>query len=296
MRQPPEKDTAATPRGRFAPSPTGSLHLGSLVTALASWLDMRTRGGEWLVRIDDIDPPREVPGAADTILHQLEVHGLEHDGSPYYQRQRGAAFAEAVETLLRQGDAFHCALSRRQLAEYAGVHPGPSVAVGPGPDRAVRLCVPDTPVSFQDELQGTVSVCLAREGPFVIRRRDGLFAYQLASALDEVLLEITDVMRGADLLESTARQLHVLHCLGHRGPRWAHLPLVVDEEGRKLSKSEGAAALAPRDPAANLVRALQCLGMVPPPELRGAQPRTVLEWAREHWQRPTSPAAVRSTS
>ena len=287
MHQPPVTEAAVAPRGRFAPSPTGPLHLGSLVTALASWLDMRSRNGEWLVRIDDIDPPREVPGAADTILRQLEVHGLEYDGSPRYQSRHGEAFSAAVEELLAAGHAFHCSLSRRQLAGYGGVHPGPAVAVPPGPDRAIRLCVPREPVQFHDELQGPVSVALDAEGPFVIRRRDGLFAYQLASALDEVLLGITDVMRGTDLLESTARQLHVLHSLGHEGPRWAHLPIVVDTQGHKLSKSEGAAALDPENPAANLARALTCLGVPPPQALQEAPVDALLQWALPQWQRDT---------
>ncbi len=278
-------DSAAPLRGRFAPSPTGPLHLGSLVTALASWLDMRSRNGEWLVRIDDIDPPREVPGSADTILRQLEAHGLDHDGPVHYQSSRHQAYQAVVDQLLEQGHAFYCSLSRRQLAELGGVHPGPEQAVPPGPDRAIRLRVPERPLCFPDRLQGRYCVDLARtEGPFVIRRRDGLFAYQLASGLDEAALGITEVMRGADLIDSTARQIHVLDCLGLESPGWAHLPVITDRDGNKLSKSRGAAALSQENPSENLRRALACLRMPAPDELRHAPVRELLAWALTHWQ------------
>lgn len=248
-------------RGRFAPTPSGPLHFGSLVTALASWLDARAAGGVWLVRIDDLDPPREVPGAADTILRQLARHGLEWDESVRYQSRRGDAYAEAVEALVCDGLAFRCPLSRRQLQALGNRHPGPAVATA-DPDSAVRLCIPAHPVRFEDRFRGMVTFDLAEEGPFVIRRRDGFYAYQLACALDDADDGITDVVRGVDLLASTARQLVVLEALGRPAPRYAHLPLVQDDQGRKLSKSAGSAAL-PDAPVTSLAAAIRWLGGTP---------------------------------
>ena len=176
-------------RGRFAPTPSGPLHFGSLVTALAGWLDARYHGGQWLLRIDDLDPPRQQPGAVDTILRQLDAFQLHWDGEPVYQSRRSDRYQRAVDTLLAGGKAFYCTLSRKQLKALDHIHPGPAVAQPPGPDRAVRLAVPDTPLWLDDRLQGRVHADLALEGgAFVIRRRDGLFGYQLAcdfSCLDQ---------------------------------------------------------------------------------------------------------------
>ena len=272
------------PRGRFAPSPTGDLHLGSLTTALASWLDIRQRGGQWWLRIDDIDPPREVPGAARRILDALAQHGLEHDGDVVWQSQRGAQYAGAVDRLLAQGDAFYCSLSRRELETLGGRHPGPPVAVQAGPDHAIRLAVPDHPITFQDRLQGPQRLNLAEaDGAFVIRRRDGLFAYQLACALDDAEMGVTEVLRGADLLDSTFRQLQVIDRLGLQAPTYGHLPVVVDKDGNKLSKSAGAARLSP-EPATNLVTALQLLGAETPADLHRSPVQTILDWGLSHWQ------------
>jgi glutamyl-Q tRNA(Asp) synthetase len=269
--------------GRFAPTPSGPLHLGSLLTAVASYLEARARHGTWRVRVDDIDPPREVTGAADTILRQLDQHGLHWDGHVRYQSTRHDAYATAVERLLRDGHAFYCTLSRRELAQRGGVHPGPSLAA-PDPDgSAVRLAVPSAPVTFTDRLQGAQSFALhEQEGAFVIRRRDGLYAYQLACALDDADDGITDVVRGIDLIDSTPRQLHVLDCLGRARPRYGHLPVLVDADGQKLSKSAGAAALGPHAPA-NLTQALHRLGLAPPADLAGAPCPEQLAWALPHW-------------
>jgi len=270
-------------RGRFAPTPSGPLHLGSLLTAVASYLEARAQQGTWRVRVDDIDPPREVAGAADTILRQLEQHGLHWDGSVRYQSTRHAAYAAAVDALLRGGHAFYCTLSRRELAERGGVHPGPSVAVTGAQDSAVRLAVPATPVTFTDRLQGAQSFTLHdSEGAFVIRRRDGLYAYQLACALDDADDGITDVLRGIDLIDSTPRQLHVLDCLGRTRPRYGHLPVLVDDTGQKLSKSAGAAALS-ADAPANMARVLRWLSLPPPAEIAGAPCPIQLAWALPHW-------------
>lgn len=271
-------------RGRFAPSPTGPLHFGSLVTAVASWLDARRHGGVWLIRMDDLDPPREVPGAADTILEQLHTFGLIPDEPVLWQSRRTDAYAGAVRQLLQQGDAFHCALSRKDLAARNGIHPGSSVAVGPGPDRAVRLKVPEKDRVFDDLLQGRQRVNLQHEGgAFVIRRRDGLYAYQLACALDDADTGITHVIRGADLMASTPRQQLILERLRRRQPVYGHLPVLVDDDGEKLSKSAGAATLDMSDVAGTLHRALRALDQSPPSTLSDAPPREQLDWARRHW-------------
>ena len=249
-------------RGRFAPTPSGPLHFGSLVMALASWLDARRQQGEWLLRIDDIDPPREVPGAADTILRQLDAFALHWDGPVYYQSRHHDAYQSAVQQLLNQGDAFYCRLSRKELEAYNNLHPGKRLAVSSAKDAAVRLSVPTESLCFDDRFQGRQCCHLdQQEGAFVIRRRDGLFAYQLACAVDDADMAITDVIRGMDLIDSTPRQIHVLHCLQRSTPRYGHLPVVLDENGQKLSKSSGAAAINVAQAAATLQQALAHLGI-----------------------------------
>lgn len=277
-------DTASRYRGRFAPSPTGPLHLGSLTIALASWLEARRHDGSWLVRIDDLDPPREVTGAADTILRQLDRLGLHPDEPVSYQSGRNDAYRAAVEQLLNDGHAFYCRLSRKELRRLGDRHPGPSAAVQAGPDLTVRMAVPDAQLSFDDLFQGRQHANLEEEGgAFVIRRRDGLFAYQLACALDEDALGISHVVRGADLLASTFRQRLVLERLGRRAPLYGHLPVLRDTAGHKLSKSAGTAAVDTGSPGKALNTALLLLGQRPPGELARADAGTVLEWAREHW-------------
>ena len=281
-----------TYRGRFAPTPSGDLHRGSLLTAVASYLDARQANGAWHLRIDDIDPPREVPGAADRIQQQLAAHALHWDGSVQYQSQRHDAYAAAVDMLLASGHAFYCALSRRQLADLGGRHPGPAVAIrpashsspNPNTDCAIRLAVPDTPICFTDRLQGRQCLSLGEaDGAFVIRRRDQLYAYQLACALDDADQGMTHILRGADLMDSTLRQVHVLDCLGRTRPDYGHLPVLTDSDGNKLSKSAGAAALSP-DTAANLYGALRLLALDPPAALAGAPCAEQLAWAIPQWQ------------
>lgn len=248
-------------RGRFAPTPSGPLHFGSLVMALASWLDARRHQGEWLLRIDDIDPPREQPGAADRILQQLDAFALHWDGPVHYQSLRHEAYEEAVQQLLTKGDAFYCQLSRRDLEAIGNLHPGKSMAVDHTEDTAIRLAVPPEPVCFDDRFQDRQCLHLGQhEGAFIIRRRDGLYAYQLACALDDADLAITDVVRGMDLLDSTPRQIHVLNRLGRALPRYGHLPVVLGANGQKLSKSAGAAAIEGAQ-AGTLQRALSHLGI-----------------------------------
>lgn len=251
----------ASYRGRFAPSPTGPLHFGSLLAAFGSWLLARQAGGQWLVRVEDLDPPREVAGAGDDQLRTLAAFGLEADGVVVRQSERGSLYAEALDRLFAAGHAFHCHCSRSGLADSDGVHR----ACTPGaarPDPAVRLRVADgTTIEFTDLVRGHRSQRLDREvGDFVLRRTDGLWAYQLAVVVDDAAQGITDVVRGADLLESTPRQVLLQRLLGLPTPRYAHLPLVVDDRGRKLSKSTAALPVDAADPLPGLHAAWHALG------------------------------------
>ncbi|WP_242107233.1 tRNA glutamyl-Q(34) synthetase GluQRS [Luteimonas aquatica] len=258
QRTPP---SSAAYRGRFAPSPTGPLHAGSLLAAFGSWLMARHAGGQWLVRVEDIDPPREAPGAADAQLRTLAAFGLLPDAPVLRQSTRGAAYRAALDRLLTQGDAFLCHCSRSDHADAGGVHracvPGAS-----RPDPAVRLRVPDgTVIAFDDGLQGRVEQDVSREvGDFVLRRADGLWAYQLAVVVDDQAQGISEIVRGADLLDSTPRQILLQRRLGLPTPGYAHLPLVLGEDGRKLSKSLAALPIDDDAPLPALRRAWRALG------------------------------------
>ena len=246
-------------RGRFAPSPTGPLHFGSLLAAFGSWLMARKARGEWLVRIEDLDPPREVAGAAEEQLRTLAGFGLVPDGPVLRQSERGAHYRAALEQLLANGDAFECHCSRSDLA--GGVHR----ACVPGARRtepAIRLRVPEgTVVGFEDRVHGPLEQDVSAEvGDFVLRRADGPWAYQLAVVVDDAAQGITEVVRGADLLDSTARQIYLQRRLGLPTPRHAHLPLVVDADGRKLSKSLAALPVDGADPLPALRAAWLALG------------------------------------
>jgi glutamyl-Q tRNA(Asp) synthetase len=248
-------------RGRFAPSPTGDLHAGSMVAALGSWLFARHAGGEWWVRIEDLDPPREVPGAARRQLEMLAACSLYSDAPVVAQSVRGPLYADALDRLLAAGLAFECHCSRSDLAAAGGVHRR-CVASRRRPDPAVRLRVPDGAViEFVDGLQGPQRQDIgAAVGNFVLRRADGLWAYQLAVVVDDAEQGITDIVRGADLLDSTPRQILLQRALGLPTPRYLHLPLVVDALGRKLSKSEGANAVDAGHPLEALAAAWARLG------------------------------------
>ncbi len=251
-------------RGRFAPSPTGPLHFGSLLAALGSWLLARQAGGEWLVRVEDLDPPREVPGAATEQLRTLAAFGLASDGPVLWQSARGAVYQAALDRLLASGRAFACHCSRSALAAEGGVHR----ACIPGARRpypAIRLRVPDgARVAFDDAIQGHFEQDVAATvGDFVLRRADGPWAYQLAVVVDDAAQGITDVVRGADLLDSTPRQILLQRALGLPTPRYAHLPLVLDAGGRKLSKSLAALPVQAADPLPALRAAWAALGQAP---------------------------------
>ena len=250
--------------GRFAPSPTGDLHFGSLIAALGSWLCARRAGGRWLVRMDDIDPPREVPGAAQTILAALPAFGLIADEPVLFQSSRRSAYEDALAQLRAADLCFPCWCSRSQLAQAGGLHRDARCVAAPNPRRAPawRLRVPDVVIDFNDALQGTQRVALRDQaGDFVLRRADGLYGYQLACVVDDAFGGITDVVRGCDLLDSTARQIWLQRSLSLPTPQYAHLPVALDASGHKLAKSSRAAAVDPAHAAATLHKALSWLGV-----------------------------------
>ncbi|KRG71199.1 tRNA glutamyl-Q(34) synthetase GluQRS [Pseudoxanthomonas dokdonensis] len=260
--------TAPTPpppyRGRFAPSPTGDLHLGSLLAAFASWLLARHAGGQWLIRVEDLDPPREVPGAVERQLRTLQALGLESDLAVVRQSQRHSSYQTVLQQLMARGEAFECHCSRSDLADQGGIHHaclGQRLRDTP----AIRLRVPaGTVIGFEDGLQGHfVQDLHAQVGDVVLRRADGLWAYQLAVVVDDHLQGITDVVRGADLLDSTPRQMFLQQRLGWAAPRYLHLPLLLDADGQKLSKSLSSAPIEQQDPLAMLRLAWRCLGQAP---------------------------------
>jgi glutamyl-Q tRNA(Asp) synthetase len=282
----------ATYRGRFAPTPSGPLHFGSIVAAVGSYLEARTHGGEWHLRIDDLDPPRVVPGAADTILHCLEQLGFEWDGPVIYQSQRTPAYHAALHQLRQRGLVYPCACSRKEIAEHAvtgvegTVYPGTCRDGMPAgrEARALRLRTTGARVEFADGILGPQARDIEHEaGDFVLYRADGVFSFHLASAVDDGELGMTDIVRGCDLLESSARQIYVLGLLGLPVPRYTHLPIAVNASGEKLSKQTHAEPIDPRQPARVLVPALCFLGQAPPQELSTTDARELWLWASANW-------------
>lgn len=276
------------PVGRFAPTPSGPLHLGSLVTALGSWLSARAGGGRWHLRIDDLDRPRVQRGAESLILRQLEAHGLHWDGAIRRQSEHLDAYLAALARLRDDGLLYACTCTRATLAQGADVDGDERVYAGtcresghPWPGAALRLRVPALTLAFDDAGRGHMQRDLRRDvGDFIVRRRDGQIAYQLACAVDEAAQGITDVVRGADLIGSTFRQLCVMRMLGLASPRYRHLPLLVDPLGRKLSKQNAATALDTARAADNLRSALEILGQPCP---AGAGIREILDAALQQW-------------
>ena len=269
--------------GRFAPSPTGPLHFGSLAAALASWLDARSAGGRWLVRMEDLDQPRVVPGAAEKILRRLGDLGLEPDGPVVYQSARLGLYEDALRKL--ETRTYPCACTRKELEDSAlaidgsRIYPGTcrdGIAPGKSP-RAVRVRTDPESILFTDRVQGKLGQSVEREvGDFVLRRADGFISYQLAVVVDDAAQGVTDVVRGADLLDSTARQIHLQRLLGVPTPRYLHVPVATSTAGEKLSKQTRAADAGPDDVAA----ALAFLGMTVP---AGLPTRELLAWAVGHW-------------
>lgn len=301
----PQSPPGAPYRGRFAPSPTGPLHFGSLLAATGSWLDARAHGGEWLLRIEDLDPPREPPGAADEILRALERFGLHWDGEILFQSRRQAAYDDALATLSAAGWAYPCLCSRKDVAEANARlgrpgtrrYPGTCRTLRPaqaGRSRVIRVRTDAEPLSVADRLQGEFAQVLERDiGDFVLRRREGFIAYQLAVVVDDEAQGITDVVRGTDLLDSTPRQIWLQRLLGYATPRYMHLPVVAAPGGGKLSKQTGAAAVDLRRAPELAWQALRALGQEPPTELRGAAVQAIWDWGVRHW-RPQQLVGVRS--
>lgn len=274
--------------GRFAPSPTGPLHFGSLVAAVASYLDARSQGGRWHLRIEDIDAPRTVPGAAESILATLAALGFAWDGPVEWQSARLPRYAQALATLEARGAAYRCRCSRKEVADSGlegiegFVYPGTcrGAGIGPGETAATRVLAGEDVVSFEDRVQGRISQRIDTEiGDFVVRRRDGLFAYQLAVVVDDGELGVTDVVRGADLLLSTPRQVRLQQLLGLPTPRYLHVP-VATRGGQKLAKQTLAKAIDAANAGAELARALAFLAQEAPPP---GSARRILEIAAGRW-------------
>ncbi|GHD37373.1 tRNA glutamyl-Q(34) synthetase GluQRS [Parahalioglobus pacificus] len=281
-------------RGRFAPSPTGPLHKGSLIAALASYLDARAHSGQWLVRIEDIDPPREQAGATQSILNSLQAHGLYWDDDPLFQSTRSDAYEHAITRLHTDGLTFACQCTRAALGPD-GCCNGRCEASSTSltPPTATRFRVERaTVISTDDGVQGQQSWPLGQDAPdFVIKRKDGLFAYQLAVAVDDAQQGISRVVRGSDLLDSTPRQIALMGALGYDAPEYSHIPILATPDGQKLSKQNHAAPLADQTAAANLREALDYLGQPPPPTTLES-PVDILTAATTQWSEAAIPKAM----
>jgi glutamyl-Q tRNA(Asp) synthetase len=276
--------------GRFAPSPTGPLHFGSLVAAVASYLQARVHDGLWLLRIEDIDPPREQPGATDLILKALDIYGFEWDGDVIYQSRSAADHEAALQSLLGSGLAYACGCSRKDLAD---VPRGPLGTIYPGTCRdgcdavetAIRLRTNNEPIEYLDGLQGRQVQHLEREsGDFIIKRRDGLIAYQLAVVVDDELEGISEIVRGIDIMDSTPRQIWLQRLLGFRTPNYVHIPVITHPDGDKLSKLTGAPGIPFDSTQKVLVAALAALQQVPPADLNQHSLQDIWFWAIENWK------------
>lgn len=296
-----DQSIASSGISRFAPSPTGPLHFGSMLTAVGSWLEARSNGQAWHLRIDDLDPPREMPGAADAILHTLERFSLSWDGPVVYQSRRQEAYAAALESLQQQGELFPCACSRADLkangvsGPYGPVYPGTCRdGLADGKEgRAIRVRVGQTVIVFIDRIQGRVRQDLRRElGDFVVKRADGLYAYHIAVAVDDAELGVSDVVRGVDLMDSTARQIHLQQLLGLPTPRYAHFPIACNSQGQKLSKQTYAAAVDRSEPNHVWWQVLDFLAQDPPKTLQHAPIAEIQQWALQNWNLQKVPKRV----
>ena len=279
--------------GRFAPSPTGPLHFGSLVAAVASYLQARSKGGKWLLRIEDLDPPRELPGMAEDIVQTLLQHGFEPSEPVLRQSERLKLYEAVVDELLGRGIAYPCSCTRQEIR--ANALPGRMGPIYPGTcrertthsrkARAVRVRTDSSPIKFSDALQGSNTCRLEPEaGDYLIRRGDGLIAYHLAVVVDDHAQGITEVVRGTDLLDSTPAQIHLQHILGLDTPAYMHFPVAVNHRGVKLSKQTGALPISSQKPAWNLVSCLQFLRQDPPEGLESQSLQTIWDWAIERWR------------
>lgn len=279
-------------RGRFAPTPSGPLHAGSLLTALGSFLQARHLGGEWRIRIDDLDTPRNAPGAIDIILQQLDAHGLHWDGNIHLQSQHSEQYQSALDSLRVDDLLFACLCTRAELAAHPQIGLDGPVYDGhcrnahhPQAGAALRIRVPPEQVIIDDRWQGHLEANLQTDlGDFVLRRKDGIFGYQLASVVDDKLMGITEVIRGADLIGSSLRQRYLAHQLGYVRPDFGHLPVLSSADGRKLSKQNHATPLDLTTAPLNLHRALCLLGQQPPGALATQSVTNILDWALAHWR------------
>lgn len=295
-------------RGRFAPSPTGPLHFGSLIAAVGSFCQAKSQGGEWLVRMEDLDPPREVPGAADDILRTLETYHLNWDGTVLYQSQRLDAYEHALNQLSSSGHTFPCACTRKSIATNAqsnqkknqggslpNIYPGTcrnGLASG-ATARASRVRVNSETIHFHDGLQGTQEIQLETDvGDFVVKRADGLFAYHLAVVVDDAFQKISEIVRGTDLLDSTPHHLYLQKLLTFQTPQYVHLPVAVNAQGEKLSKQTYAPAVNTTQPGPILEKALTFLGHSPDTDVINAGPETLLKWAVRNWDLERVPKQV----
>jgi glutamyl-Q tRNA(Asp) synthetase len=267
--------------GRFAPSPTGPLHFGSLISALASYLHAHQHNGQWLVRMEDLDPPREQPGAADSILHSLQVHGLQWHGEVFYQSQRLDAYRAQLDELMSRQQVYRCNCNRKKIQAAGGIYDNHCRNRHiESPPFALRVKVDTQCIHFVDLIQGPQQQDVEHEvGDFTLQRKDGLFAYQLAVVMDDIEQNISHIIRGSDLLCSSARQLYLFDVLGAAPPKFGHCPVATHTCGQKLSKQNHAPALVDNDATNNLWRALHFLQLQPPEELLGEDVKKQLNWA-----------------
>jgi glutamyl-Q tRNA(Asp) synthetase len=278
--------------GRFAPSPTGPLHMGSLMTAVASYCQTKLHNGKWLLRIEDIDPPRELPGATQSIISTLDKLGFEWDGDILYQSERSELYRHAIEHLQQQELVYPCLCSRKKIAatgvatrfgvRYAGDCRNRRDSGGKA--HSLRIKVPSKIIQIDDLIQPLRQQNLWEDtGDFIIKRADGQYAYQLAVVVDDADQQITEVVRGSDLLDSTARQIYLLHCLEYAVPDYAHIPVLVDQQGDKLSKQSYAAAIDVKTGSQALWKALWYLNQQPPADLRQDSIREIWQWSLRNW-------------
>lgn len=278
--------------GRFAPSPTGPLHFGSLVAAVGSYLEAKTHGGDWLVRIEDVDTPRRVSGASSDILRTLEQFGMKWDGDVVYQSQRSALYQEAIHSLTALNLTYSCTCTRKEILDSSvmgiigPIYPGTCRHAQTSQKPSVlRIQTDDSPIGFEDAIQGRVEQRLESDtGDFVLRRADGVFAYQLAVVVDDAKQKITHVVRGEDLLDSTPRQIYIQQLLGYPGPEYMHLPVVTNLDGKKLSKQTRATPVDISKAVPQLIAALRFLGQEPPDCLVESGLSVFWQWALDNWE------------
>lgn len=268
--------------GRFAPSPTGPLHLGSLYTAVASYLDAKANQGLWLLRIDDLDPPREDPNAKQAIINSLQRHGLHWDGQISYQSQHSQAYEEALQKLTAH--TFACACSRRQLAAQNGLHSGQCPTPAAHQPQALRLLCHEQAICFDDAHYGQIQQSISQYGDIILKRKEGLYAYHLAAVVDDQASDISHIVRGQDLLDCSIPQIYLQQHLRYRQPHYRHLPLIKSAQGQKLSKQNHALALDDSNSEKNLLLVLGFLRQALPPPAQQTDCRSILNWAIQHWQ------------